>query len=419
MFSLVNRKAKQWVIKQIKRRPVVLISDTTLRDGAQMPGIHFDVEARITVARALADAGVHSIDIGFPAAGVKELQTIQSITKQVKGPVLSVLARTKDSDIAAAGEALSGYPIHKRVVTLFLGTSKLHREHKHQLSKSEIIKTATDAVLHAQECFQLISFAAEDASRTEPEFLHLVYEEVIQAGATSIGYADTVGVLTPAGAKRAVAQIGECVPSIDSALLAVHFHNDLGLATANALAAVEAGADIVQGTINGIGERAGNVAIEEVVLALTLHKDEYKKTVDMKPQSLFELSRLVSQAAQWWPADNKPVVGRNMFRTEAGIHQDGLLKNRETYLPFPPELIGAGPVELVLGPTSGSSAVRHHLQRNGVQPTEDLVRRLLNHIKGDVLLSEEDEEVSETMAILRDHLSLGGANGKRPQPPSS
>ncbi len=361
MFTAINRKAKRWVIRQIKRRPIVLISDTTLRDGAQMPGIHLSEEGKLEIAAALAGAGVHSIDLGFPASGPAEVRMIQRIAAEVSGPILSALARTKRSDIDCAAEALADAATYKKAVTLFIGTSPMHRKHKHQMTKAQVIETAVDSVSYATESFELISFGAEDASRTEPEFLNEIYEKVIEAGATSIGFADTVGILTPTKASDWIKRISDNVRSIDSALLGVHFHNDLGLATANSLAAVSAGANMVQGTVNGIGERAGNVAIEEVVLAVTLHPDEFGRKVHVRTESLSSLSELVARHTGIAPAPDKPAVGTNIFRTEAGIHQDGLLKHPETYLPFQPDLVGAGPVQLVLGPSSGKSAVRHHL----------------------------------------------------------
>ncbi len=405
MFTAINRKAKRWVIRQIKRRPVVLISDTTLRDGAQMPGIHLHEGGKLEIAAALADAGVHSIDLGFPASGPAEVKVIQRIAATVKGPILSALARTKRSDIDCAAEALAEGAVYKKAVTLFIGTSPMHRKHKHEMTKAQVIATAVDSVAYATESFEVISFGAEDASRTEPEFLHEIYEKVIEAGATSIGFTDTVGILTPRKASDAVTRIAQSVPSIDSALLGVHFHNDLGLATANSLAAVAAGANIVQGTVNGIGERAGNVAIEEVVLALTLHRDEFGRSVHVRPQALSSLSEMVARHTGIAPAADKPAVGANIFRTEAGIHQDGLLKHPETYLPYQPELVGAGPIELVLGPSSGKSAVRHHLENNGIKATDDLVGRLVARLKSGIA-NPDDEELTEVMGVLKDHLTL-------------
>lgn len=383
MFSAINRKIKRIVLRQQKKRPVVMISDTTCRDGAQMPGLRLSVDDKVRIAKALSEAGVHSIDCGFPAAGPHEIAAIKAIAASVKGPVLSCLARTKAEDVEMAADALRAVSPFKKAISLFIGTSPLHREHKHQMTKAQVLKTAVAAIEKAGAHFEMISFGAEDASRTEPDFLSEVYEAAIQAGALSIGFADTVGILTPRKAADAVKRIQDTVPSADDAMLGVHFHNDLGLATANSLACVSAGANMVQGTVNGIGERAGNVAIEEVILALVLHEDEYKKKMSVDPGALYRLSRLVAELTGLEPPVNKPVVGRNLFRTEAGIHQDGILQCPETYTPFPPQLIGAGPIELVLSHHSGRAAVRHHLQASGVEATEEHVQLVLDYIKNE------------------------------------
>jgi 2-isopropylmalate synthase len=405
MFSAINRKVKRFVLRQQKKRPLVFISDTSLRDGAQMPGIRLDPPAKVTIARALAEAGVHSIDCGFPAAGQLEQEGVRQIAANVRGPVLSALSRTCKADIDLAAECLSGVSPLKRAITLFIGTSPLHRQHKHDMSKAQIVKTAVEAIDYAQNFFEIISFGPEDASRTEPDFLIEVYEAAIQAGAMSIGFTDTVGILTPCKAADTVKRIQDQVRSIDDAMLAVHFHNDLGLATANSLACVKVGANVVQGTINGIGERAGNVAIEEVVMALVLHEEEFGRKVTVNPHALASLSALVAQLTGFAPASNKAVVGRNIFRTEAGIHQDGILQNPETYLPFPPEAIGAGPVKLVLGRHSGRNAIRHHMTATGIDMTEEHVELVLNYLKGRPHDPADYPEINGFLERLRPFLS--------------
>ncbi len=401
MFSAINRKVKRWVLRQQKRRPMVFISDTTVRDGAQMPGIRLDAEQKTAIVTALAKAGVHSIDLGFPAAGEHEVRAIRQAAHAVKGPVMSVLARTMIEDVDLAADVLSGLSPLKRGITLFIGTSPLHRRHKHDMTKAQIVRKAVEAIQHAQSAFEIISFGAEDASRTEPEFLHEIYHEAIQAGAISIGYTDTVGILTPTKAADAVRRIQDNVACMDDALLAVHFHNDLGLATANSLACVSAGANIVQGTINGIGERAGNAAIEEVVLALTLNKDEYGKDVTVNPRALCALSQLVAKLTGIEPAVNKPVIGKNIFRTEAGIHQHGVLAEPATYLPFPPETIGAESVQIVLGRNSGRAGVRHHVEATGSALNEEHVGLVLDYLKGNRHAADETPEVQAFLEKIR------------------
>lgn len=405
MFSAINRKVKRFVLRQHKKKPVVWISDTTLRDGAQMPGIHLNPQQKLAIAKALAAAGVHSIDCGFPAAGPNDIEGIRLIARNVKGSVLSALSRTTESDIDLAADALSCVSPLKRAITLFIGTSPLHREHKHHMTKSQIIDTAVNAIDYAQKFFEIISFGPEDASRTEPEFLHKIYEEAIAAGAMSIGFTDTVGVMTPDKCAGTVRRIQDSVKNMDDAMIAVHFHNDLGLATANSLACIKEGVNVVQGTINGVGERAGNVALEEVVMALHLHKDEFKKSTTVNPKSLSELSKLVAQLTGFKPASNKAVIGTNLFRTEAGIHQDGILQNPDTYLPFPPETIGAGPVELVLGQQSGSNAVRHHLESNGMDSSEEHVKLVLDYLKGNKHDDGDYPEINSFLEKLRPFLT--------------
>ncbi|GMU37718.1 MAG: pyruvate carboxyltransferase [Phycisphaerae bacterium] len=391
MFNAINRKIKRWIIRQQKRQPIVLISDTTLRDGVQTPGVRVSLQGKRRIAEALARAGVHSIELGFPAASARETADVQVLAGEIRGPILTALSRTLPGDVERASEALAPCPILKRAITLFIGTSLIHRRDKLNLSESQVIRAAVRSVEQASRSFQIISVGAEDASRTDPCFLHEFYREVIAAGATSIGFADTVGILTPAQTARSVRGILDQVPNIDDALLGVHFHNDLGLATANSLEAVAAGANIVQCTINGIGERAGNAALEEVVVALSLHAGEYGRTSAIDLSALTALSRLVARATGLSVPVNKPVVGRNLFRTEAGVHQDGLLKNPETYLPFPPELVGAEGVELVLGPRSGRSAVRQHLVATGLPAENEDVERYLQTLKQGVETNDSAE----------------------------
>jgi len=381
MFSALNRRVKKWIIAHHKRQPLVLISDTTLRDGAQMPGVRLTLDQKQAIVRMLASSGIRSIELGFPAIGPGEVEHIRALASTVRGPILSALSRTLPADIAAAAEALAPCPILRRAITLFIGTSPIHREDKLRMSKSEVIEVVVNSIQRAAAAFQIISVGAEDASRTEPGFLCELYREAIAAGATSIGFTDTVGVLTPQLTRDYVQRIQQDVPNFDDALLAVHFHDDLGLATANSLAAIKAGANIVQGTINGIGERAGNVALEEVVLALALHPEEFGRTTTVNLAAISALSACVSEATGVPVPANKPVVGGNLFRTAAGIHQDGLLKNPETYLPYPPELVGAGPVELVLSEKSGRGAVRHYLKEEGLPHAEAEVAEVLSRLK--------------------------------------
>lgn len=372
---------KRMVIQHHRRSEKILFSDTTLRDGEQMPGATLDPEDKVRIALALEKTGVHSLDAGFPASSAADIEAIQMMVKAVKGPVLTALCRTVTGDIDAADEALAGAALNKRGVSLFCGTSPLHREHKLRKSKSEIIKLVTDTVQYAADKFLVVAFSPEDASRTEPDFLCEVYKEAIAAGATTVGFPDTVGVMSPDKVRDTIHHIQDNVPNIEKALLAVHFHNDLGLAVANTLAGVKAGANVVQCTVNGIGERAGNASLEEVVMALTINADEFHRKMAIDTSQLVPLCNLVAELTGIGMPKHKPVCGENIFATEAGIHQDGLLKNPDTYLPFRPEVVGADGIRLVIGRHSGKRAVLHELERHGVSFPEDLVPALLDAIK--------------------------------------
>jgi 2-isopropylmalate synthase len=372
---------KDVVIGHHRRSDAVLFSDTTLRDGEQMPGATLEPEDKLRIALALEAAGVHSLDAGFPASSRAEIEAIQRMTGVVRKPVLTALCRTVPADIDAAEEALAGNPAPKRGVSLFCGTSPLHREHKLNKSQAEIVRLVADTVAYAAERFLIVAFSPEDASRTERDFLCEIYREAIDAGATTIGFPDTVGLLTPDKARDVIRHIQDHVPNIDRALLAVHFHNDLGLAVANTLACIKEGANVVQCTVNGIGERAGNAALEEVAMALVLHADEFGRTAKIDTTKLAPLCRLVAELTGIPLSANKPVGGANIFATEAGIHQDGLLKNPDTYLPYRPERVGAEGIRLVIGRHSGRRAVAHRLQELGLPLPDGQVLAVLEAIK--------------------------------------
>jgi 2-isopropylmalate synthase len=303
------------------------------------------------------------------------------ICRAVSKPVVTCLCRTLPADIDAACQALEGRASHKRGVSLFCGVSPIHRQHKHQKSKAEMLSMITSATRYAAERFDIVAIGPEDGSRTEIDFLCEVYREAIDAGATTIGFADTVGVLTPHKTCEMITRIQDSVTNIDRALLAIHFHNDLGLAVANTLAGIEAGANVVQCTINGIGERAGNTSLEEVAIAMALHPDEFgpPDTLDLK--KLAPLCRLVAELTGIPLPANKAVGGANVFATEAGVHQDGLLKNPDTYLPYRPEVIGCEGLRLVLGRHSGRRAVESRLAELGLTVTEAQAVLVLEAIK--------------------------------------
>ncbi|HLJ11540.1 MAG TPA: pyruvate carboxyltransferase [Planctomycetaceae bacterium] len=372
---------KQAIISHHRHTGAVLFSDTTLRDGEQMPGATLDPDDKLQIALALEEAGVHSLDAGFAASSPREIESIRQMVGQVRKPVLTSLCRTVRSDVDAAYEALKDNPPAKRGVSLFVGTSPLHRRHKLQKTESEILSIIADTVSYAAERFEIVAFSPEDASRTELAYLTQLYREAIDAGATTIGFPDTVGICTPEKARAFVRHIQDSVPNLNRALLAVHFHNDLGLAVANTLASIEEGANVVQCTVNGIGERAGNACLEEVAMALALHQDQYGRAAKIDTTKLVGLSHLVARLTGCRLAANKPISGRTIFATEAGIHQDGLLKHIDTYLPFRPDMVGAKGVELVLGRHSGRRAVEHRLEALGLAADIHQVAAVLARIK--------------------------------------
>jgi 2-isopropylmalate synthase len=398
MQNHVQNTVRHAVITHHKRSGKVLFSDTTLRDGEQMPGATLEPDDKLQIAKALEAAGVHSLDAGFPASSEQDVQAIRMMIGVIKKPVLTALCRTVNSDVDAADRALDGNPDHKRGVSLFCGTSPLHRKHKLEKDQTQVLKIITDSISYAADRFKIIAFSPEDASRTEIDYLCKCYIEAIDCGATTIGFPDTVGVLTPEKAADFIKQIQDKVHNLDQALLAVHFHNDLGLAVANTLACINEGANVVQCTVNGIGERAGNASLEEVAMALAMHQDQYKRSFRLDTTKLAPLCELVADLTGVMIPRMKPVGGSNVFATEAGIHQDGLLKHPDTYLPFRPEVVGAGGIQLVLGRHSGRRAVAHRLEAIGVNFSDDEVMAVVELIKQQPKGTVVDDELLRQLA---------------------
>lgn len=357
-----------------------IISDTTLRDGIQMSGAHLTTAGKVLVAKALESIGIRSIEVGFPAAGEGEVHDSRAITEVLHRAVLLALCRTLPRDIDAARIIFESVPRFRCGINLFLATSPVQRERRLKMTKSEVLCRIKNCISYARQHFTRVSFSAEDASRTEPEFIDAVYRHAIDAGATAIGFPDTVGVLTPERSFEAVSRIKECIKGSETNL-AVHFHNDLGLATANTLAAIRAGADVVQCTVNGLGERAGNAALEEVVIAISLNPHIYGEGLKLDTTQLPALSRLVAETTGVPIPLNKPIVGHNIFSTAAGLHQEGLLKEPETYLPFSPLLVGVSKIELVLGPHSGHAAAAAYIAATGGAPSPASVHSLIEELK--------------------------------------
>lgn len=341
----------------------LIIFDTTLRDGEQSPGASLNTKEKIEIAHQLASLKVDVIEAGFPITSPDDFEAVKSVAKQVKGPTICGLARSVKKDIDAVYEAVK-YAKRPRI-HVFLATSKIHMEYKLKKRENEILKTAVWAVKYAKDKIDDVEFSPEDASRTEPRFLYQVVEAVIDAGATTVNIPDTVGYSTPYEFGTLIKGIRENVPNIDKAIISVHCHNDLGLGVSNSLAAILNGARQIECTINGLGERAGNCSLEEVVMAVRTRPDIFDLVTNIKTQKLYKTSRLVSKLTGISVQPNKAIVGRNAFSHEAGIHQDGLLKKRTTYEIMKPEDVGFGETKLVLGKHSGRHAFKVRLKRLG------------------------------------------------------
>lgn len=342
----------------------IIIFDTTLRDGEQAPGAALNQKEKLEVASALADLGVDVIEAGFPVSSEGDFQAVREIAKSIKGPVICGLARAIKKDIDTAYQAIKFSP--KPRIHVFLATSKIHMKYKLKKAEDEILRLAVWSTKYAKKYCRDIEFSPEDASRSEREFLFKVIEAVIDAGATTVNIPDTVGYTEPREFGDLIKDIKENVPNIDKAIISVHCHNDLGLAVANSLEAIKNGGRQVECTINGIGERAGNASLEEIVMAIATRKDIFENLkTNINKSHIYKTSRLVSKLTGFAIAPNKAIVGANAFRHEAGIHQDGVLKERSTYEIIRPQDVGFYGVGLVLGKHSGRHAFKERLKQLG------------------------------------------------------
>ncbi len=355
----------------------VLIFDTTLRDGEQSPGASLNLEEKLAIAQQLARLGVDVIEAGFPFASPGDFAAVQRIAQQVggeHGPVICGLSRASKGDIKACAEAVA--PAPRRRIHTFIATSDIHLEHKLRKSRKEVLAIVPDMVAYAHSLVDDVEFSCEDAGRSDPEFLYEVIEAAITAGATTINIPDTVGYTTPTEFGELIAGIDRHVPNMGEAVLSVHGHNDLGLAVANFLEAVKNGARQLECTINGIGERAGNAALEELVMALHVRRryfnpffgrdaDSPTPLTAVRTEEITKTSRLVSNLTGMVVQPNKAIVGANAFAHESGIHQDGVLKNRLTYEIVDARTVGLSDNRISLGKLSGRSAVRARLEELG------------------------------------------------------
>lgn len=350
----------------------ITIFDTTLRDGEQAPGASLNIREKLEIARQLVRLNVDVIEAGFPIASPGDFEAVKAVSQEIKGPVICGLSRSRQADIDRAAEALK-YAERGRI-HVFLATSKIHMQYKLKKAEEEILHLAVEAVKYAKKQINDIEFSPEDASRTDLPFLARVVEAVIDAGATTVNIPDTVGYAIPEEYANTIRYLYEHVSNIDKAVISVHCHNDLGLAAANSLAAVLAGARQVECTVNGVGERAGNCSMEEVVMALRTRRDMFKDVhTDINAQQIIKASKLVSHLTGFVVQPNKAIVGENAFAHESGIHQDGVLKERTTYEIIDPADIGLFESKLVLGKHSGRHAFKDRLEQLGfVLDTDEL-----------------------------------------------
>lgn len=362
-----------------KKKEMVLIFDTTLRDGEQSPGATMNADEKLRVARQLERLGVDIIEAGFPVASEGDFLSVQQIAREVREPEIAALARASIADIDRAWEAIKE-AAHPRIHT-FISTSDIHLKYQLNKTRAQVLKEACAAVAHACSYTPNVEFSPMDATRTDWDYLCDIVEAVIAKGATTVNIPDTVGYSMPDEFGNLIAYLFKKVKNIHKAVISVHCHNDLGLAVANSLAAVKNGAMQVECTINGIGERAGNAAMEEVVMALATRKDIFGFSTGIKTEHIYQTSRLLTHITGIPVQPNKAIVGANAFSHESGIHQDGLIKDKITYEIMTPQSVGISGTHLVLGKHSGRHAVSEHLKKMGYKLTVDDVKKVFVRFK--------------------------------------
>lgn len=367
----------------------IYVFDTTLRDGEQVPGCQLTTEEKVMIARELEKLGVDIIEAGFPISSPGDFRSVVEVSKAVTEPTVCALSRAIKGDIDAAGEALK-FAKRPRIHT-GIGASDIHIKHKFNSNREAIIEQAIDAVKHARNLVDDVEFYAEDSGRADLEFLARLTENVIRAGATVVNLPDTTGYVLPNEMYDRISYLMNNVPNVDKAILSMHNHNDLGMATANTIAGIRAGARQVEVTINGIGERAGNTSLEEVAMILKVHKSLGYHT-DIDSTRLFPMSNLVSQTMRMQVQANKAIVGRNAFAHSSGIHQDGFLKHTDTYEIISPQEVGVPKSSIVLTARSGRHALKHRLEMLGFKLEKPI---LDDTYKRFLTLADEIKEVND------------------------
>jgi 2-isopropylmalate synthase len=382
----------------------VIIFDTTLRDGEQSPGASMNLEEKLRIAEVLQEMGVDVIEAGFPIASNGDFEAVREVAKLVRKPIICALARSARADLERAAEALK--PAARGRIHTFIATSPLHMKYKLQMAPDKVLEHITDSISYARRFTDDVDWSPEDASRSEPDFLCKAVELAIKAGATCINLPDTVGYSVPDEYAAMFRMLIERVPGADKVVFSTHCHNDLGLAVANSLAAVKAGARQVECTINGLGERAGNASLEEIVMALRTRKDVMPYETGIDTRVITKASRLVSTITGFVVQPNKAIVGANAFAHEAGIHQDGVLKHAGTYEIMTPESVGLNRSKLVMGKHSGRHAFREKIKELGYQIGDNAVEDAFRRFK-DLADKKKDVYDVDIVALIDDQVLRG------------
>ena len=379
----------------------IYVFDTTLRDGEQAPGISLNQREKVEIAEQLARLEVDIIEAGFPVSSPSEFEAVKAIAKNVKGPVICALARTERNDIDWTWEALMF--AERPLIHTFISTSESHMKHQLKKTPKQVLEMARDAVTYSRKYVENVEFSAMDATRSDPKFLYQVYSEAIKAGATVINIPDTVGYAVPDEFAELVKGIMDNVPGIEDVVISVHCHNDLGLAVANSLAAARVGARQIECAINGLGERAGNCSLEEVVMVINTRRDATDMTTGVNTREIYQASRLVSMLTGYNVQPNKAVVGDNAFAHESGIHQDGVLKQRQTYEIMNPEDVGLVESEIYLGKHSGRHALKIKLEEMGFYLDDKGLERAFMRFK-ELAGKKKEISVKDIEAIALDEI---------------
>jgi 2-isopropylmalate synthase len=387
----------------------IIVFDTTLRDGEQSPGFSMNLAEKLRMAEALAELGVDVIEAGFPIASPGDFESVDNIARTIKGPVICGLARSNRGDVVRAGEAVA--PAERKRIHIFISTSPLHMKYKLRMEPEAVLEATTAAIALARQYTDDVEWSAEDGSRTEPDFLCRCTEAAIVAGATTINIPDTVGYALPEDMARIFTMLRERVPGAERVIFSAHNHNDLGLAVANTIASVRAGVRQIECTVNGIGERAGNAALEEIVMALRTRPDAVGCKPSINTERILRTSRLLSAITGFDVQPNKAIVGRNAFAHESGIHQDGVLKHAATYEIMTPESVGWTRSNLVMGKHSGRAAFRNKLRTLGYpdigdNQLNDAFRRFKDLADRKKVVYDDDIMALVDDEVIRDHTRI-------------